>query len=141
MCSDFCFRYHYFIRTFIFFNHFCYLGSAAGVETFGAEYVQTYGLTETSPYLTFSLLKRHQRRLPADEQMRYRSLTGRAVLGVRLRVVDEDGRDVAADGRAVGEIVARSDRITPGYWRLPEATAEAFSKRLCRKGIRQAGSG
>ncbi len=48
------------------------------VETFGAEYVQTYGLTETSPYLTFSLLKEHQRRLPPDEQMRYRSMTGRA---------------------------------------------------------------
>ncbi|MCP4654446.1 MAG: long-chain-fatty-acid--CoA ligase [bacterium] len=96
------------------------------VETFGAEYVQTYGLTETSPYLTFSLLKRHQRQLPAEEQMRFRSLTGRAVLGVRLRVVDEAGEDVPADGRAVGEIVARGDRITPGYWRLPEATAEAF---------------
>jgi len=31
-----------------------------------------------------------------------------------------------ADGRTVGEIVARGDRITPGYWQLPDATAEAF---------------
>jgi acyl-CoA synthetase (AMP-forming)/AMP-acid ligase II len=28
-------------------------------ETFGCDYVQTYGMTETSPYLTFSLLKQH----------------------------------------------------------------------------------
>ena len=96
------------------------------IETFRCEYVQTYGLTETSPYLTFSLLKAHLRRLPEDEQMRYRSKTGRPALGVELRVVDEQGRDVPADGRAVGEIVARGDRVTPGYWKQPEATAEAF---------------
>lgn len=97
------------------------------VATFGCEYVQTYGLTETSPYLTFSLLKPHLRKLPEDEQMRYRSMTGRAVEGVRLRVVDDSGNEVPADGRSVGEILARGERITPGYWRNAEATADAFT--------------
>jgi acyl-CoA synthetase (AMP-forming)/AMP-acid ligase II len=96
------------------------------IETFRCEYVQTYGLTETSPYLTFSLLKEHLTGLPEDEQMRTRSKTGRPALGVSLRVVDDDGRDVPADGRAVGEIIARGDRITPGYWRRPDLTEEAF---------------
>jgi len=96
------------------------------IEIFRCEYVQTYGLTETSPYLTFSLLKEKLRRLPAEEQFRYRAMTGRAALGVALRVVDDAGRDVPADGKSVGEILARGDRITPGYWRLPEATAGAF---------------
>jgi acyl-CoA synthetase (AMP-forming)/AMP-acid ligase II len=96
------------------------------IDTFGCEYVQTYGLTETSPYLTFSLLKEHLRRLPPEDQLRYRSMTGRPALGVELRLVDEEGNDVPADGRSVGEIVARGDRITPGYWQLPDATAEAF---------------
>ena len=40
------------------------------IETFDCEYVQTYGLTETSPYLTFSLLADHHRELPLQEQMR-----------------------------------------------------------------------
>ena len=96
------------------------------IDTFRCEYVQTYGLTETSPYLTFSLLKEHLRHLPPDDQMRYRSMTGRPALGVELRLVDEKGNDVPADGCTVGEIIARGDRITPGYWRLPDATAEAF---------------
>jgi fatty-acyl-CoA synthase len=96
------------------------------IDTFRCEYVQTYGLTETSPYLTFSLLKEHLRRLPPEDQMRYRSMTGRPALGVELRLVDEEGNDVPADGRSVGEIVARGDRITPGYWQLSNATAEAF---------------
>jgi acyl-CoA synthetase (AMP-forming)/AMP-acid ligase II len=104
------------------------------VETFGCEYVQTYGLTETSPYLTFSFLKEHLRALPPDEQFIYRAKTGRAALGVRLRIVDESGKDVPADGRAVGEILARGDRITPGYWKLPEATAAAFSDGWFRTG-------
>jgi acyl-CoA synthetase (AMP-forming)/AMP-acid ligase II len=96
------------------------------IDTFRCEYVQTYGLTETSPYLTFSLLKEHLRRLPEEDQLRYRSMTGRPALGVELRLVDEEGNDVPADGCTVGEIVARGDRITPGYWQLPDATAEAF---------------
>ena len=96
------------------------------IDTFGCEYVQTYGLTETSPYLSFSLLKEHLRRLPPEDQLRYRSMTGRPALGVELRLVDEEGNDVPADGRSVGEIVARGDRITPGYWQLSNATAEAF---------------
>jgi len=96
------------------------------IDTFRCEYVQTYGLTETSPYLTFSLLTKKLRRLPPDEQMRYRSMTGRPALGVQLRLVDEEGTDVPADGRTVGEIIARGDRVTPGYWRLPDATAETI---------------
>ncbi|NIO01358.1 MAG: AMP-binding protein, partial [Candidatus Latescibacteria bacterium] len=70
--------------------------------------------------------KDHLQSLPPEEQMRYRAKTGRAALGVTLRVVDEAGQDIPADEKAVGEIVARGDRITPGYWKLPEATAEAF---------------
>ncbi len=96
------------------------------IETFRCEYVQTYGLTETSPYLTFSLLKEKLRALPAEEQLRYRATTGRPALGVELKVVDEQGREVAADGKSVGEILAKGDRVTPGYWKLPQATAEAF---------------
>ena len=97
------------------------------VETFDCEYVQTYGLTETSPYLTFSLLEDHHRELPLQEQMRIRSLTGRPATGVDVKVVGENGSEVAKDGRTVGEVVARGDRVTPGYWRQPEMTAAAFS--------------
>jgi acyl-CoA synthetase (AMP-forming)/AMP-acid ligase II len=96
------------------------------VEIFRCEYVQTYGLTETSPYLTFSLLADHIRMLSEEEQLRYRCKTGRAAKGVELRVLNEQGRDVPADDVTVGEIVARGDRVTPGYWRAPQATAEAF---------------
>ena len=90
------------------------------------EYVQTYGMTETSPYLTFSLLKEHLKLLPPEEQFRYRAKTGRPSLAVELAVIGDDGRPVPADGRTVGEIRARGATVTPGYWNRPDETAKAF---------------
>jgi acyl-CoA synthetase (AMP-forming)/AMP-acid ligase II len=103
----------------------------------GCEYVQTYGLTETSPFLTFSILDDAIRALPADEQLRYRARTGRPARGVALRVVDTAGeslRDVPADDRSVGEVVVRGATVTPGYWRDAAATAAAFRDGWFRTG-------
>ncbi len=97
------------------------------MERFGCEYVQTYGLTETSPYLTLSLLHPHLESLPADEQFRYRAKTGRAFAAVELRVVDDEGNAVPRDGASIGEIQARGETVTRGYWQRPDETAAAFT--------------
>ena len=96
------------------------------LATFGCDYVQTYGMTETSPYLTLSLLTDALRRLPTDQQLRWKCKTGRPFLGIELKVTDEAGVEVAADATAVGEIRVRGATVTPGYWHDPEATAAAF---------------
>jgi acyl-CoA synthetase (AMP-forming)/AMP-acid ligase II len=96
------------------------------IETFKCDYIQTYGMTETSPYLTFSLLKEHLKSLPWKEQLAYKASTGREFIGISLRVVDAAGQEVARDNRQVGEIVVKGDSVTPGYWNLPEETAKAF---------------
>jgi acyl-CoA synthetase (AMP-forming)/AMP-acid ligase II len=96
----------------------------------GCAYAQTYGLTETSPFLTFSLPDPGPRPPSPDERARSGARVGRAARGVEVRVVlpagEEGLEDVPADDATVGEIVARGDTITPGYWRDPPATAEAF---------------
>ncbi len=97
------------------------------VDTFRCAYVQTYGMTETSPYLTMSLLSDEQRQRPEAERLRLAARTGRAVRGVDLRVVDATGRAVPADDEAVGEIQVRGATVTPGYWHDEEATAAAFT--------------
>jgi acyl-CoA synthetase (AMP-forming)/AMP-acid ligase II len=96
------------------------------LEVFGCEYAQTYGMTETSPYLTISLLRDHLRALPPEDRLRYVCKTGRPFASVELRVVGEDGRDVPPDERAVGEIRVRGSTVSPGYYEDPEATREAF---------------
>lgn len=98
--------------------------------TFGAggraEYVQTYGLTETSPFLTFSRLSEAERRLPEAEALARLTRAGHAMPGVEVEVLDAAGRPVPADGVAVGEVVARGPTVTPGYLHHPAATAAAF---------------
>jgi acyl-CoA synthetase (AMP-forming)/AMP-acid ligase II len=96
------------------------------VKAFGCDYIQTYGMTETSPYLTLSILKDHLKTLPPEEQLQYKAKTGREFIGVSLRVVDEEGKDVAMDEQQVGEIIVKGDTVTPGYWRLPDETRNAI---------------
>ncbi len=96
------------------------------VETFRCDYIQTYGMTETSPYLTLSILKDHLKTLPWEEQLRFKSKTGREFINVSLRVVDEQGNDVARDEKQVGEIIVSGDTVTPGYWNMPDETEKAI---------------
>jgi acyl-CoA synthetase (AMP-forming)/AMP-acid ligase II len=96
------------------------------IDTFRCDYIQTYGMTETSPYLTLSVLKHHLKDLPRQEQLAFKASTGREFVNVSLKVVDEQGREVARDNRQVGEIIVKGDTVTPGYWKLPEETAKAF---------------
>jgi acyl-CoA synthetase (AMP-forming)/AMP-acid ligase II len=97
------------------------------VERLGCDYVQTYGMTETSPYLTVSLLAPHLEALPFEERLRIKARTGRPFGEVELKVVDDNGAAVPADDRSVGEILVRGPTVTPGYWNRPDATAAAFS--------------
>jgi len=96
------------------------------VEVFQCDYIQTYGMTETSPYLTLSILKDHLKTLSAEEQLIFKAKTGREFIGVSLRVVDEAGNDVVMDEKQVGEIIVKGDTVTPGYWRLPDETEKAI---------------
>ena len=98
------------------------------------DYIQTYGMTETSPYLTLSVLKDHLKHLPVKEQIEYKAKTGRPFITVDLKVVDKTGEPVMPDNHQVGEIWARGDTITPGYWQRPEETRHAFSDGWLRTG-------
>jgi fatty-acyl-CoA synthase len=96
------------------------------IGAFGCDYVQTYGMTETSPYLTMSLLKGSLKSRHDEERFQFKAATGRPVLFVELKVLKDDGREVVWDGKGVGEIVVRGESVTPGYWNLPEETEKSI---------------
>jgi fatty-acyl-CoA synthase len=102
--------------------------------TFGCEVICGYGMTEASPQVTKALPKRSHDVLSEDEQRRRRATTGLPNVGVELRVVDDDGAEVPADGATPGEIVVRSNHVMAGYWNRPEATAEVLRDGWLRTG-------
>ncbi|MBO0798214.1 MAG: long-chain-fatty-acid--CoA ligase [Blastocatellia bacterium] len=91
-------------------------------ERLGWQVIQVYGLTETSPFLTVSKVKPKMIDLSDEEKLRVQTRTGYPMLGVEIRVVDDNGNEIEADGRQVGEVIARSNVVMAGYWRQPEAT-------------------
>ena len=86
-----------------------------------------YGMSETCPVLSLAQLPPGAEKLPADEQLRLRCKTGRPVPLVDLRVVDDDMSELARDGKATGEIVARAPWLTQGYLNNPEASEQLWT--------------
>jgi long-chain acyl-CoA synthetase len=83
-------------------------------QTFGVRILEGYGLSETSPVAAFNHVERPSRA----------GTVGQPLLGVEIRCVDEHDRPVPAGTR--GEIVVRGHNVMKGYYKRPDATAEAM---------------
>jgi fatty-acyl-CoA synthase len=87
---------------------------AAFAAQVGAEMIQGWGMTETSPLAAFG---RPPARLAEDEAIEYRVKAGRLVPGVEVRVVDDDGTVLPNDGESVGEFEIRGPWVTASYYK------------------------
>jgi long-chain acyl-CoA synthetase len=91
-------------------------------EKFGCIILEGYGLSETSPVASFN--HPHAERKPGS--------IGTPIAGVEMRLVDDDGKDVA--GGEVGEIAIRGENVMKGYWERPEETQKAIPDGWFRSG-------
>lgn len=95
-------------------------------EELGWEFIQVYGMTESSPLSTVSTIRSHLKHLPKKELYRMKAKAGHSVIGCEVKVIDENGEEVAHNGVAIGEVVTRSNSVMKGYWKNEEATMETI---------------
>jgi acyl-CoA synthetase (AMP-forming)/AMP-acid ligase II len=88
-------------------------------EELGWEFIQIYGLTETSPLLTFNRSRAEWDDLDPLEKASRLTRAGAPALGVRLEISD--------DPENAGEVLARSNVVLEGYWDQPEESAKALA--------------
>jgi len=95
-------------------------------ETHGVEVIHAWGMTETSPVATTGRLKRKFLDLPRAEKRKIKLTQGRAVYGIEIQIVDDDGRTLPHDGQTAGQIMVAGPWVASAYFRDEEATAAAL---------------
>jgi fatty-acyl-CoA synthase len=80
----------------------------------GVKIIQAWGMTETSPIAAVAM---PPKQAGPEDEMNWRSRTGRVIAGVELRITADDGSVLPWDGEAVGEIEVRGPWITASYYK------------------------
>ena len=94
---------------------------------FGWDVTHVYGLTETAPFITVCAPLPEHEPLSAGDRAVIKARQGVELLtSGELRVVDESGAEVPADGATLGEITVRGNVVMDGYYNDPEATSRAM---------------
>ncbi|MGA8261193.1 MAG: fatty acid--CoA ligase [Arenicellales bacterium] len=101
-------------------------GLAARAMDLGIDVYAGYGMSETCPVLTTARLDQEELDKPAAEQLTTRCRTGRPLVLVDLKIVDESGKEMPHDGRTTGEVVVRTPWLTEGYFKEPERSEELW---------------
>jgi len=96
---------------------------AQSLKTFKCDFIQVYGLTETTGVVTMLMHEDHDVDGPRRHLLRS---CGKPSMGVELKIVDDKGKELPAD--EVGEIIIRSKQVMKGYWNMPEETAKSIRK-------------
>ena len=95
-------------------------------EEIGWEFIQIYGMTETSPLTLTSLIRAQHLHAPKEVQYRMKSKAGYQMSLTNVKVVNENDEEVAPNGKEIGELVIRSNGVMEGYWKNEKATNEVI---------------
>jgi acyl-CoA synthetase (AMP-forming)/AMP-acid ligase II len=91
-------------------------------EKHGIVVQQGWGMTEMSPLGTVNAYAPDSDE-PIEETWRKRTLQGRAVFGVDMKIVDEQGRELPWNGVEAGELKVRGPWVCSGYFRIDQCAA------------------
>src|SRR5690606_572384 len=97
------------------------------MEAFGEEYGATvrhaWGMTEMSPLGTINTPLGKHSKLSKKELYDLAEGQGRALYGVQMKIVDDEGKELPRDGKAFGELLVRGPWVSSGYYGLDRSAA------------------
>ncbi len=94
---------------------------------FNIPFLHAYGMTETTPIVTIARLKSYQMDLPEEERLEIRARQGLVVPGLDIKVIDDAGDEIKADGEEMGELIVRGPWIADEYYN-DDRTKDAFKE-------------
>jgi fatty-acyl-CoA synthase len=83
----------------------------------GVDFIQAWGMTETSPLGSVARLKGKMADWPRDKQLDVKQRCGIIAAGLEARIVGEDGNEAAHDGVAMGKLLVRGPWIVSEYYK------------------------
>jgi acyl-CoA synthetase (AMP-forming)/AMP-acid ligase II len=86
-------------------------------EGYDVQVLHAWGMTEMSPVGTVAVLKGSQKDLGPAERFFIQAKQGRAVYGVDMKIVDEDGAELPWDGAKSGELLVRGPWVVSQYFK------------------------
>jgi fatty-acyl-CoA synthase len=95
-------------------------------EKYGFPIMQAYGMTEASPLALAAMPKSYMADWSKDKLYDVKSSAGILALGLEMKIVNDKGREVKADGREWGEILLRGPWIADGYYKDPVRSKPSF---------------
>lgn len=95
-------------------------------EKYGFPIMQAYGMTEASPLALAAMPKSYMADWSKDKLYDVKSSAGILALGLEMKIVNEKGQEVKADGREWGEILLRGPWIADEYYKDPVRSKPSF---------------
>ena len=86
-------------------------------DDYGVEVLHAWGMTEMSPLGTLCTLKNKHLELSDADKMKVRLKQGRAIFGVDMKIVGEDGHELPPDGKAYGDLLVRGPWVVSDYFK------------------------
>ena len=86
-------------------------------EEYGVEVLHAWGMTEMSPLGTLCTLKNKHLATSPEEQMRVRLKQGRAIYGVDMKIVRDDGTELPWDGTTPGDLYVKGPWVVREYYK------------------------
>ncbi|HYN13379.1 MAG TPA: 3-(methylthio)propionyl-CoA ligase [Burkholderiales bacterium] len=86
-------------------------------DDYGVRVLHAWGMTEMSPLGTAGTLKAKQEKLDKEQRYALQNKQGRAIFGVDMRIVDENGGELPWDGKAFGDLQVRGPWVIKSYFK------------------------